>query len=84
MNIDAENIFYVHFRSSIIGSIDVHSRWYYFLFKDRRFTSTVLNSIIWTLDNGLTVRNLLSFYYSVFSLVERHLVNLHFLNFIRI
>jgi hypothetical protein len=38
-------------------------------------------SIIYTLDNGLTFRNILHFYYSLFSFVERHLVNPVFLNF---
>jgi hypothetical protein len=39
--------------------------------------STKLNTDC-TFDNGSTVRNILNFYYSVFSIVERHLVNLIF------
>jgi hypothetical protein len=40
------------------------------------------DSVNWTLDNGLNVRNILSLYYSVFSFVERYLVKLFFLKFV--
>jgi hypothetical protein len=38
-------------------------------------------NIICTFNNGLTVQNVLSFYYSKFSFVERHLVEPPFLEF---
>jgi hypothetical protein len=44
-------------------------------------TSLNVKSTICTLDNGLTVRNISSFYHAVFSFRKRHLVYRFFFNF---